>query len=85
MPKEGFRRIEGQGEGKLPPPMPNFEPLDGLEIFQSKGVCRCLGLCLRRVRGICECESLLLKVSRRVRGQGGQGEARGRGKTPQKF
>ena len=72
LPKEGFRRIGGQGEGQLPPPqMLNFEPLDGLEKFQSRGVCRCWGLRLRRVRGICECEGLLLKLSRRVRGQGG--------------
>ena len=62
------RRIEGQGEGKLPPPqMLNSEPFDGLEKFQSRGVCWCWGLCLGRVRGVRECGGLLLKMSRRVR------------------
>ena len=61
--------------------MLNFEPLDGLEKFQSKGVCRCWGLHLRRIRGICECESLLLKISRRVRGQGGPGGGQGEGQN----
>ena len=57
------------GRGNLPPPkkMQNFEPLDGLEKFQSRGVCRCWGLRLGRVRGVCECGGLLLKMSRRVR------------------
>ena len=81
-PKKGLGGLVARGKGNSPPPMLNFEPLDGLEKFQSRGVCRCWGLRLRRVRGICECESLLLKISRRVRGQGG---ARGRRKTPQKF
>ena len=67
------------------PQMLNFEPLDGLEKFQSRGVCRCWGLRLRRVRGICECEGLLLKISRRVRGQGGAGGGQREGQNPSKI
>ena len=83
-PKGRLGGLGARGRGNLPhPQMQNFEPLDGLEKLQSRSVCRCWGLHLGRVRGVCECGGLLLKMSRRVGGQGrGQGEARRRGKTP---
>ena len=51
--KGGLGGLGTRGRGNFPPPqMLNFEPFDELEKFQSRGVCRCWGLCLGRVRGI---------------------------------